>query len=108
MNYNDTLIEVADDCPTKTAQVPQARGGRKTKAVVEYEILVKHPYSHTEEDVAFETYAVLHDIPKAIWPKERKKFLSNGHPHLRVLPLAKRYGCGIHNNAAGKNRVDRY
>ena len=50
MNYYDTSIEVADDCPTKKAQVPQARGGKKTKAVVEYEILVKHPFGHTEED----------------------------------------------------------
>ena len=89
MNYYNTLIEVADDCPTKRAQVPQARDGKKTKAVVEYEILVKHPYSHTEEGIAFETYAVVHDIPKEIWPKERKKFLSKGHPHLRVSPLAK-------------------
>src|SRR5437899_9036167 len=102
MNYYNTLIEVADDCPTKRAQVPHARDGKKTKAVVEYEILVKHPYSHTEEDIAFETYAVVHDIPKEIWPKERKKFLSKGHPHLRVSPLAKRYGWGIHNDAAGK------
>ncbi len=38
MNYYGTLIEVADDCPTKKAQVPQARGGKKTKAVVEYEM----------------------------------------------------------------------
>ena len=44
----------------------------------------------------------MHDIPKEIWPKERKQFLSKGHPHLRVSPLAKRYGWGIHNNAAGK------
>ena|SRR2546423_14236945 len=102
MNHFDTLIEVADDCPAKIAQVPKARGGKKTKAVIEYEILVKHPYSHTEEDIAFETYAVLHDIPKDIWPKERKKFLSKGHPHLRVSALAKRYGWGIHNNVAGK------
>src|SRR5216684_2643531 len=36
-------------CPTKQAQVPPARGGKKTRAAVEYEILVKHPYSHTEE-----------------------------------------------------------
>jgi len=50
MNCYDTSIEVADDCPTKKAQVPQARDGKKTNAVVEYEMLVKHPYSHTEED----------------------------------------------------------
>jgi Family of unknown function (DUF6157) len=102
MNYYDTLIEVADDCPASEARVPQARGARKTKAVVEYELLVKHPYTYTEEDIAFEVYAVLHDIPKAIWPAERKKFLSKGHPHLRVSALAKRHGWGIHNNAEGK------
>jgi len=28
MNYFDTLIEVADDCPTKKAWVPLARGGK--------------------------------------------------------------------------------
>jgi hypothetical protein len=44
MNYYDTLIEVADDCPAKGAQVPQARGAKKTKAMVEYELLAKHPY----------------------------------------------------------------
>ena len=102
MNYYDTLIEIADDCPAIKGQVPQARGGKKTKAVVEYELLVKHPYTYTEEDIAFEVYAVLHDLPKASWPKERGKFLTKGHPHLRVSALAKRYGWGIHNNAEGK------
>jgi hypothetical protein len=102
MNYYDTLIDVADDCPASEAQVPQARGAKKTKPVVEYEMLAKHPYKYTEEDIASETYAVLHDIPRAIWPKERQKFLSKGHPHLRVSALPKRYGWGIHNNAKGK------
>ena len=80
MNYYDTLIEVVEDCPATEGQVPQARGGKKTKAVVEYELLVKHPYTYTEEDIAFEVYAVLHDIPKASWPKEREKFLSKSDP----------------------------
>ncbi len=102
MNYYDTLVEIADDCPVSEAEVPQARGGKKTKALVEYELLVENPYTYTEEDIAFEVYAVLHDIPKANCPKERKKFLSKGHPHLRVSALAKRYGWGIHNNAEGK------
>src|ERR671935_869774 len=102
MNYYDTLIEVADDCAASEAQVPQARGAKKTKPVVEYELLAKHPYKYTEEDIAFETYAVLHDIPRANRPKERQKFLSKGHPHLRVSALPKRYGWGIHNNGEGK------
>jgi hypothetical protein len=102
MNYYETLIEVAHDCPATEAQVPQAKGAKKTKAVVEYELLAKHPYKYTGEDIAFEIHATLHDIPKAIWPTERKKFLSKGHPHLRVSALAKRYGRGIHNNDVGK------
>jgi hypothetical protein len=43
MNYYDTLIEVADDCPATEGLVPAARGGKKTKAVVEYELLVTIP-----------------------------------------------------------------
>src|SRR5262245_51317950 len=102
MNYYETLVEVADDCPVSAAQVPQARGGKRTKAVVEYELLVEHPYAYTEEDIAFEVHAALHDIPKANRATERKKFLSKGHPHLRVSALAKRYGWGIHNDAEAK------
>jgi hypothetical protein len=102
MNYYDTLIEVADDSPATEGRVPAARGDKKTKAVVEYELLAGNPYAYTEEDIAFEVYAVLHDIPQGSRVKERKLFLSKGHPHLRVSPLAKRYGWGIHNDAEGK------
>ena len=102
MNYYDTLIEVADDCPVTEAQVPRARGAKKTKALVEYELLVNRPYKYTEEDIAFDVYAVLHEIPKAFWLEERTQFLSKGHPHLRVSALPKRYGWGIHNNSEGK------
>jgi hypothetical protein len=102
MNYQDTLIEVADDCPVTEAQVPRARGAKKTKALVEYELLVNRPYEYTEEDIAFDVYAILHEIPKAIWLEERTQFLGKGHPHLRVSALPKRYGWGIHNNSDGK------
>jgi len=102
VNYYDTLIEVADDCPVSEAELPHARGGKKTKALVEYELLVKHPYTYSQEDVAFEVYALLHSIPKRTRLKERERFLSKGHPHLRVSALAKRYGWGLHNNSAGK------
>jgi len=102
MNYYNTLIEIAEDSPATKAEVPKPKGGKKTKPVIEYEMIANHPYKYTEEDIAFETYAVLHNIPKAGWPKERQTFLSKGHPHLRVSALAKRYGWGIHNNAEGK------
>ena len=102
MNYYNTLIEIAEDSPATKAEVPKPKGGKKTKPVIEYEMIANHPYKYTEEDIAFETYAVLHNIPKSVWPKERQTFLSKGHPHLRVSALAKRYGWGIHNNAEGK------
>ena len=107
MNYYNALVEIAADSPATVAQVPHARAGRKTKAVVEYELLAKHPYRYTEEDIAFEVYAVVHDIPKVSRPTERKKLLSKGHPHLRVSALAKRYGWGFHNNAEGKIALNR-
>jgi len=102
VNYYDTLIEVADDCPVSEAELPYGRGGKKTKALVEYELLVKHPYTYSEEDIAFEVYALLHDVRKGTRAKERERFLSKGHPHLRVSALPKRYGWGLHNNSEGK------
>ena len=102
VNYYDTFIEVADDCPVTVAEVPHARGGRRTKPALEYEMIANHPYTYTEEDIAFEMHAILHDLPKPTWPEERRKFLSKGHPNLRVSALAKRYGWGIHNDAKGK------
>lgn len=102
MNYHNTLIEVADDCPATQAEIPQPKGGKKTKPVLEYEMISEHPYQYTEEDIAFETYALMRDIPKIDWLKEREKFLSQGQACLRVSSLAKRYGWGIYNNAEGK------
>jgi hypothetical protein len=29
MNYYDTSIEIADDCPASEAKVPQAKGAKK-------------------------------------------------------------------------------
>ena len=72
MNYYDTLVEVADDCPATVAEVPQARGGRKTKALVEYELLAENPYTYTEEDIAFGVYAALNDIAKASQPRNAR------------------------------------
>jgi hypothetical protein len=102
VNYYDTLIQVADDCPATEAQVPTGRAGKRTKAMVEYELLADHPYMYTEEDIAFEVYASLRSIPTADRPAARTEFLRKGHPHLRVSPLPKRYGWGVHNDAQGK------
>jgi Family of unknown function (DUF6157) len=92
----DTFIEVAEDCPAVSAEVPPVRAGRATKARIEYELIASEPYALTEEDVAFRTRVAMRDIPEADWPAERGRFLSQEKPRLRVSALAKRYGWGIH------------
>ena len=101
-HYRNTLIEVAEDCPATAAEVPRIRNGKKTRPVLEYEMVVNHPYEYTADDIAFETYALLHDIPQSSWPEKRPEFLRKSHPRLRVSALAKHYGWGIHVNGDGK------
>jgi hypothetical protein len=101
-NYYDTFIEIAEDCPVAKAEIPQPKGGKKTKPVLEYEMITTHPHKRTQDDVAFEVHAVTHDIPKGNLPQEREKFFSVGRPCMRSSALAKRYGWGIYNDTEGK------
>jgi Family of unknown function (DUF6157) len=102
MNYVDTFIEIADDCPVQAACVPAFKGGKKTIPVLQYEIIAKHPYQYTQEDVLFETYAEHNQIPATHRPTERQKFFAKEQPCLRSSALGKRYGWGIHSDAHGK------
>lgn len=102
MNNYDTFIEVAEDCPVTTAVVPQAKGDSKTIPVIQYEMLVNHPYKYTQEDVLFEVMVTRNNIPEEQWEIEREKFFSKGQPCLRTSPLGKRYGWGIHHDSQGK------
>ena len=40
MNYVEKLIQVAPDSPMQTAIIPTAKEGKKTVAVLEYELLI--------------------------------------------------------------------
>ncbi|KAA3643289.1 MAG: hypothetical protein DWQ07_22505 [Chloroflexi bacterium] len=101
-NYFNTLIEVAEDCPIDHAEVPQERGGKKTIALLQYEIIAANPYKYTSDDVIFQVHADRKDIPQSQRVAEREKFFSKGQPCLRSSPLTKRYGWGVHSNADGK------
>ena len=90
MNYYDTFIEVADDCPVATASIPEAKGDRKTLAVLQYELIANHPYEYTQEDVLFESQAEHKNIPAAARPAEREQFFSKGQACLRASALGKR------------------
>ncbi|WP_210481266.1 DUF6157 family protein [Naasia sp. SYSU D00948] len=101
-NYVDTFIEVAEDCPVTEAEVPPTKGGTKTVAALQHELIAGHPYVFTSDDVIFEVYAERAGIPPEERPAERERFFSKGQPCLRSSPLGKRYGWGTHHDAEGR------
>ncbi len=101
-NYFDTFIEVADDCPVHSAEIPSQKRDGKTVAYLQYELIINHPYMYTSDDVLFQVFVQRTNIQTDTLPEERSKFFSKGQPCFRSSPLAKRYGWGIHSNSEGK------
>jgi hypothetical protein len=101
-NYFDTLIEVAEDCPVAAAEVPASKGDVKTVAQLQYELIAKHPYRYTSDDVLFQVYARRNDLTPSEYKAAREAFFSKGQPCLRASPLTKRYGFGVHADKDGK------
>lgn len=104
-NYYNTFIEVAEDCPLESAEVPPQKGDEKTVANLQFNMMYSHPYQYTSDDVIFGVYAIKKDICAQEIDQEREKFFSKGNPCFRASPLTKRYGWGIHSNAEGKIAV---
>ncbi|WP_114791223.1 DUF6157 family protein [Niabella yanshanensis] len=101
-NYSNTLIEIAEDSPVEIAEIPASKGDTKTVARLQYELLAKHPYQYTSDDVLFEVYAQRNDITQAEYKAARDVFFSKGQPCMRASPLTKRYGFGVHADQNGK------
>ncbi|MEV6316323.1 DUF6157 family protein [Streptomyces sp. NPDC051776] len=99
MNYYDTLIAVADDCPVTTSAVPPLRGGRKTVAVLQYEMIADPTERLTQEDVLFLSWLRRQPRADEITDAERAslraEFFSRDQPCLRTSPLPKAYGFGL-------------
>jgi hypothetical protein len=101
-NYHSTLIAVADDCPVTESKVPALRGGRKTVAVLQYEMLSDNPFGHTQEEVLFEVWRARQPpdtVPEDLAADEldalRTEFFGKGQPCLRASPLTKTHGWGV-------------
>ncbi|GAA5086447.1 hypothetical protein HNP84_003528 [Thermocatellispora tengchongensis] len=106
LNYYDTFIAVADDCPAPGGVVPVARGGKKTVAVLQYEMLADAPHRLTQEDVLFETWLARQELPHPPSEEERAelraRFFSRSQACLRASPLPKTYGWGLLFDAEGR------
>ena len=101
-NYYNGFIEVAEDCPVTTGEMPPVKGDKQTVANLQFDIVYDHPYEYTSDDVLFAVYAQRNNIPKSQWKEARATFFSKGQPCFRASPLTKRYGWGVHSNAEGK------
>lgn len=101
-NYINTFIEVAEDCPAVVGELPPTKGDAKSIANIQFELISKHPYQFTSDDVLVEVFARRNDLTVDEYEQARKELFSKGQPCLRSSPLAKRYGWGIHHNAEGK------
>ena len=101
-NYFNTLIEIAEDCPAISGIVPPIRGGKRSVANYQFELIFEQPYQLTSDELIFYIQAVRKEISDAERDAAREEFFSKGQPCLRTSPLAKRYGWGIHSNTDGK------
>lgn len=106
MGYSKTLIAVADDCPVPSSVVPNARGGKKTVAVLQYEMIGQSPYRLTQEDVLFETWMRQQELagaePAGSRDELRRQFFAIPRACLRASPLPKKYGWGLHFDDEGR------
>ncbi len=103
MNYVNTLIAVAPDCPVTEALPPPRRGTKASVAQIEFELLSKNPYGYTQEEVLWRTHVRHKGLSRAEATRAaRSSFLSRPQPCLRSSPLAKRYGWGLHFDREGK------
>lgn len=102
-NYYDTFIQIAEDCPITTAEVPPVKAGDKTIANLQFDMIIDNPYKYTSDDVIFHGYAIKNKITgKVALTDARETFFSKGQPCMRASALTKRYGWGVHSNAEGK------
>ncbi len=99
LNYYRTLIAVAEDCPVDGAVVPVPRLGKRTIAVLQYELLADRPHVLTQEELLFECWVTrqawdaqeVDDERETLW----REFRQRSHACLRSSPLPRSYGWGL-------------
>ena len=101
-NYFDTFIEVADDCPAVTGQIPPVNANAPSIATIQFELISQHPYAFTSDEIIFRVYAIRNDLAASDYAIAKKEFFSKGQACLRSSALSKRYGWGIHADHRGK------
>lgn len=106
MNPVNQFIEIAPDCPTDNAVVPQDKGDKRSIASIEYQLLSGNPYGYTLEELKFATHVLHKQIPPAEAAARRQQlwdeYFAKPCACMRASPLTKQYGWGAHYNEQGK------
>lgn len=106
MNYQQTFITVAPDCPVEHSVVPTAKGDARPIHLIQYELLTQQPYTFTGQELIFETHIQRLGLSKAEVKAKREKIwnelFSKDHACLRSSALAKKYGWGFHYDDQGR------
>ena len=106
MSYVETMIRVAPDSPTQIAIIPTSKDGKKTVAVLEYELLTSEPYTYTQDKVQFAVHAMHKNISdaelEAHLPELYAAFIAKPRACFRASPLPKKYGWGVHYDDQGR------
>ncbi|WP_019636051.1 DUF6157 family protein [Paenibacillus fonticola] len=106
MSYKNTFIKVSPDCPVTSSVVPQPKTSNKPIHVIQYELLSRHPYRYTFEQLLFEVHIRHKNIPAEELEMHRQQIwdelFSKSHACLRASQLPKKYGFGVHHDAEGR------
>lgn len=102
MNYIDTFILVAEDCPAEEGIIPVVKEGKAPPIhAIQYSFISENPYKFTQEDILFKVFAQRNSLSKSD-SGAREKFFKKEQPCLRTSALAKKYGWGFHFDNNGK------
>lgn len=101
-NYYNTFIEIAEDSPVDFGETPVSKKEKKTVAEMQYDMIARHPYKFTSDEVVFRIYAEKNELLPSEYEQAQSDFFSKGQPCLRASPLGKRYGFGIHYDQEGR------
>ena len=105
LNYHDTFILAAADCPVTEGTEPTSSRQTPTIAEIEYELLSERPYHWTQEEVLLEVHLRRNGITprnKTERTALKSEFYQKSRACLRASPLPKRFGWGLHFDEHGR------
>jgi hypothetical protein len=105
LSYVNTFIAVASDTKATSGTVPPERVSAPTVARIEYELISRHPYGFTQDEVRFLVHAQRTGIAQPDLDTNRESlwtaFFAKPRACMRTSPLPRTYGWGLHFNTDG-------